>query len=174
MMLNVLLCQLLLMAADPAERKLQVGSPFPVVTGKTISGAPLELPNATAGKPQILVFSFSRAGGLDSRHWNERLAADSSVEASKFNVIVLESVPRLFRSAAVSGIKGNMPPGLWPKTILLFKDEALWKERLAVSADSHCYVVLLDDAARISWMSTGPFSEKEYAELQSALTLIGS
>lgn len=157
------------MVAATAAAPLQVGDSFPSLTGKTISGASLALPKLAAGKPQIVVFSFSRAGGGDSRRWNERLAADSSAKFSRNNIVVLEAVPRLVRSVAVSGVKGNMPQALWPATILLFKDEALWKERLAVSVDSHCYIVLLDDAAHISWMSSGPFTEKEYAELQRAL-----
>jgi hypothetical protein len=43
----------------------------------------------------------------------------------------------------VSGIKSGIPQTLWERTLLLYKDEALWKTRLSMSSDKHAYVILL-------------------------------
>jgi ATP10 protein len=172
MIMKAQLFQLVFVAVASPGTGLQVGDAFPALTAQTVSGTRLELPGAAAGRLQILLFSFSKAGGLDSRLWNERLAKDSRKfpEVSKFSVILLESVSKLIRGVAVSAIKSKMPPETWKTTALLFKNESLWKDRLTVSTDSHCYVVLLDNAARICWMSKGPFTEKEYAGLQQELS----
>jgi hypothetical protein len=42
-----------------------------------------------------------------------------------FQVIVLESVPKLFRGAALSGIKSGMPIAVQELTIVLYQDEEL-------------------------------------------------
>ncbi|HTX35213.1 MAG TPA: hypothetical protein VME43_09330 [Bryobacteraceae bacterium] len=70
---------------------------------------------------------------------------------------------------AVSGIKSGLPQAVWDRTLLVYKGEDAWKARLAVSNDKHSYVALLDGEGRVRWMSTGAFSEAEYAELEKAL-----
>jgi len=157
-------------SASPGA-SLQVGDQFPALAGHTLSGVALELPSAGAGSVQVVLFSFSRAAGSDARVWNEHLARDfgASAEVSRSSVIMLESVPKLFRGTALSGIKSNVPKFLWEKTILLFEGEALWKSRLAFSTDSHGYVVVLDKAGRTAWIGSGPFTDKAYAGLQWAV-----
>jgi hypothetical protein len=155
-------------AAMVAMPPLQVGDAFPPLTGQTLSGATAEIPQAGTSSVRVLVFSFSESGGRDARLWSERLNEDFGplTEVSRSSVIVLESVPKLFRGMVVSNIKSNVPKPLWEKTIVVFKDEALWKSRLDFSTDTHCYVVLLDKAGRVAWIRSGPFSEKVYAGLK--------
>ncbi len=157
------------MAATAAP--LHPGDALPVLHGETLSGKPLDLPAAGAGRSRVLVFSFAKAASADSRLWNDRLAKDvgRASPVIAFRVIELESVPRLVRRMAVSGIKGGMPPALWEQTILTYKDEAFWKDRLAVTTDKHSYVVVLDGEARVRWMSTSPYSESAYGQLSAAL-----
>jgi hypothetical protein len=156
------------MAVPP---RLQVGDALPTLGGQTVSGAAAELPHSESCSASVLVFSFSRSGGLDARLWNERLEKDFGAfsEVSRCTVIMLESVPKLFRGAALSNIKSNIPKPLWGKTILVFKDEALWKSRLGFSTDNHCYVAALDKGGRIVWIGTGPFTDNAYAGLRRAV-----
>lgn len=155
-------------AAIAATPPLRVGDAFPTLTGQAVSGAAAEIPHAGTASARVLVFSFSKSGGFDARLWSERLNKDfgAFTEVSRSSVIMLESVPKLFRGLALSNIRSNVPKPLWEKTILVFKDEVLWKSRLAFSTDSHCYVVVLDKLDRIAWIGSGPFTEKAYAALQ--------
>ena len=157
------------MAATAAP--LHPGDALPALHGQTLSGTPVELPSAGAGTSRVLVFSFAKAASADSRLWNDRLAKDlgPTSPVAAFRVIELESVPRLIRRMAVSGIKGGMPPALWEKTILTYTDEAFWKDRLAVTTDKHSYVVVLDAEGRVRWMSAVPYSESAYGQLSAAL-----
>jgi len=169
-MIKSQLCQLLLVAAASAAAPLQIGQTFPAVAGQTVSGTLLELPSAGAGRTQVLEFSFSFASGSDCRVWNEHLEKDFGADAefSTFSVMMLESVPKLFRGLVTSGVRSRMPSRLWNKTALVYKEDALWKSRLAVSSDN-CYIVLLSSAARVSWLTRGPFTDAEYAQLKMAL-----
>ena len=170
-MIRLLLLAFPIMTVAVAAAPLHIGDALPVLYGETLSGKPAELPAAGGGRNRVLVFSFTRAASADSRLWNERLAKDlgPARPVIAFRVIMLESVPRLFRRMAVSGIKSGIPQALWDKTILSYKDEAPWKERLGVSADKHSYVVVLDAEGRVRWMSSGPYSEQGYGQLSKAL-----
>jgi hypothetical protein len=160
---------IVLMAAAAAP--LHPGDALPALHGETLSGKPVELPAVGAGRTRVLVFSFTKAAGADSRLWNDRLAKDLGPTGPviAFRVIELQSVPRLFRQMAVSGIKGGMPQALWDQTILSYKDEAFWKDRLGVTEDRHSHVVLLDAEGHIRWMGSGPYSESGYQQLSAAL-----
>ena len=129
----------------------------------------LELPSADAGSNRVLLFSFSKAAGADSRLWSEHLAKEAGSVLS-FRVIMLESVPRLVRGMAVSGIKSGVPAADRNRTILIYKDEDSWKKRLSVTEDKHASIVLIDSHGRIGWMSSGPFSDAAYEQLRKVLS----
>ena len=62
-----------------------------------------------------------------------------------------------------------MPSSVQDRTIVLYHDEALWKQRLAVSEDSRAYVLLLGSDSRIQWKNEGPFKDDAYAQLKDQL-----
>ena len=82
---------------------------------------------------------------------------------------MLESVPKLFRGMALSGIKASMPIAMQDRTLVLYRDETLWKQRLAFSEDSRAYVLLLGPDGRIAWRGEGAFSEAAYAQVKDQL-----
>jgi len=72
-----------------------------------------------------VIFSFSKTAGNDARSWNERLSKDFPKDVPSFTIIMLESVPKLFRGMALSGIKGSMPIAMQDRTLVLYRDETL-------------------------------------------------
>lgn len=148
---------------------LQPGSVFPAFSGRTITDHDLTLPGTHLQKPLVLVFSFSRTAGKDARLWNETLAKDFLANVSSFAVIQLESAPKLFRRLAISGIKSSMPASVQNRTIVLYRDDQLWRQRLAVKDENRAYVVLLDRSGTISWMNSGAFSAHTYGLLKAKL-----
>lgn len=156
-------------AGDPVAAPLHVGVLFPEFSGQTLTGKPLTLPTVAKGKSAVLVFSFSRAAGKDARLWNEHLAKDFSDTTSAYGIILLESAPKLFRGAAISGIKSSMPLSVQDRTIVLYRDEELWKQRLAVKDVRRAYVVLLEPSGNVRWVNSGPFSDANYARLKNQI-----
>ena len=159
-------------AAQSLPAPLQVGSVFPAFSGRTVTNRPLTLPGSSMEKPTVLVFSFSRTAGKDARLWNEHLAKDFSDNVSAYGVIQLESAPKIFRGLAISGIKSSMPVSVQNRTIALYRDEHLWRQRLAVKDESRAYVVLLDRSGTICWMNSGAFSDSTYEILKAKLAAL--
>jgi len=158
-----------LQAAPSDVSPLQRGQTFPQISGQALTERSIELPAAASGKPAVVIFSFSKTAGNDARSWNERLSRDFPNDVPSFTIIMLESVPKLFRGMALSGIKGSMPIAMQDRTIVLYREETLWKQRLAFSEDSHAYVLLLGPDARIQWRSEGAFTEGAYEQVKDQL-----
>ena len=159
-------------AAKPDARPLHTREPFPNISGNTLSGRLLELPTAATGKPVVVVFSFSRTAGKDAHLWNEHLAREFSNAVPAYEVVVMESVPKLFRGMAMSGIRSSMPLSRQERTVVLYRDEKLWKLRLAVSDDKRAYVVMLGPDGHLRWSNSAAYSDSEYAQLKHAIELL--
>jgi hypothetical protein len=166
---------LLLRAAmsQSAMQPLRLGDAFPQFSGQTITGETVELPGATSGKVALVVFSFSRAAGKDARSWNEHLFKDFSnsnfVTVPGYQIIELESVPKPFRAVAVASMRSAMPHAVQDRTILVYQDEALWKQRLGANDDAHAYIILLGADGRIRWSNSASYSDSGYEQLKSAI-----
>ncbi len=160
---------LLFALADPVASALHPGDVLPSVSGRTLTGKTLDLPAAALGKPAIIVFSFSRAAGKDTPLWNDRVAKDFATSLAQFQVIELESAPRLVRGMAISGIKSAMPSDRQDRAVVLYRDEKLWKQRLAVSDLNRAYVILLGADGRIRWTNAGAFTDAEYSRLKNEI-----
>lgn len=137
---------------------------MPAISGQTLAGHRVELPAAAAGKPAVVIFSFSRAGGRDAQNWAQRLAIHKP-RVAVFTVIFLESVPRIIRGMVVSAIKSAMPPDMHDRTIILFRDEQSWRQQLQLSDESHACVALIRADGSLQWMNSESLSDARFSEL---------
>ena len=152
--------------AQSVDSLLRVGDAFPQLGGTAISGRRIDVP--VPGRRTVVIMGFSRAGGDDSRRWDESIAADSS-RADVVVVAELQSVPRLLRGTVTLMIKRGVPAGLRDRMLLLSRDEAAWKRRLGVTSDEHAYVTLIDTSGRVRWMSRGASDSASVQALRAEL-----
>lgn len=157
-------------AASAQSAPLHVGVALPQLSGQTLSGRQLTLPADTAGKPAIVVFSFSKAGGKDSGVWSERVKKDFPSVAPSYTLMMIEAAPRFVRGMIISGTKKDMPPAAQDRCIAMEKDEDLWKQRLGFTDSDRAYLFLLGPDGKIRWKNSGSFTESEYAALRKELT----
>jgi hypothetical protein len=157
-------------AAHPGP--VHAGVAFPRLSAKTLTGKSLELPAAALGKPAVLLFSFSRTAGKDAHLWKERLARDFSSAVPTYDVVVLESVPKLFRGLVLSGIRSGMPLSMQDRTVVLYQDEKLWKTRLTASDNNRAYVVLLAPDGQLCWSNATAYTASEYARLKNRIDML--
>lgn len=155
-------------AAQPGQTHLKPGDIPPSLAGQALTGKWVDITSASSGNPAVVVFSFSRAGGRDAELWTQHLMKGDP-HLAIYTVIFLESVPGLFRAMAVSGIKDGMPSALQDRTILLYRDEDLWKQRLQVANERHACVMLLGPTGRVQWMKSGPFADALYSEFSKSI-----
>lgn len=157
-----------LCAAQTNSFEIGPGAVLPPLAGQALNGKWLNIAPVGGDPSIVVVFSFSRAGGRDAQLWIERLMKDNPHPAID-TVIFLESVPGLFRAMAVSGIKGGMPFALQDRTILMYRDEDLWRKRLRVTNVRHACVILLGTTGRVQWKTSGPFTDGLYSEFRKSI-----
>lgn len=151
--------------------RLGSGSAMPSLAGQTLAGTWVDLPGDAAGKPAIVVFTFSHAGGRDAQNWSRRLLKDDP-RLSIYTIVFLEGVPRLLRNMVASEIKSAMPTELQDRTILLYQDENSWKQRLQLADESHACVTLLRANGEIQWMNCESFADVRYSELTKQMRVL--
>lgn len=147
---------------------LQTGDTLPSLSGKTLSDKQVSLPQATAGKPAVVAFGFSRESGVPIRQWAQRLNQEAS-GVPVYQVPVLEGVPGLFRGLAVGSIRKDTPQGYRDNLVLLYKDEKLWRDKLSVSNDKTAYLVIVDAQGRVVDRVTGDPDEASVTKVKAAL-----
>ncbi len=167
-LLNGLLVSVLLatlsVVVEPQSSVLRPGDPLPALVGQRLDGKALDLNVAAGIDHTVLIVSFSRAGGHDAQNWEQRLLKEFP-HTTIYTVIFLESVPRLFRSIVVSGIKSEMPLSMQDRTLVVYHDEKVWKQRLQVHSDDNASVILLGKDRNVDWITAGPFADGLYQDL---------
>jgi hypothetical protein len=159
-------------AAQPTSALLKPSDAFPQISGQSLTAKPFDLPAAVAGKPAVILFSFSKTAGKDAAIWGDNVSKAFSHAVPVYNVILLESVPGLFRGMATSSIKSGMPLPVQDHSIILLQNEALWKLRLAVADDTRAYALLLGPDSCIRWISSTSYSDSEFARLKAAISSV--
>jgi len=153
----LLLAVPLALPATSQPRPLRTGDTLPPLAGQTLTGHFLQLPAAAQGGQAVLILSFTRAAGQQEQQWVRQLTHDHAHPAI-YSAIFLESVPRLFRSLALAGIRGGIPPALQARTMILYRDESLWKQRANLADPNHAVVLLLDPQGHIRWITSAAFT----------------
>jgi hypothetical protein len=151
-----------------ASPPLKPGDILPPLAGQTLIGKWLDIASIFGSGPTVVAFSFSRPGGRDAQLWIQRLEADDP-HLPIYTVIFLESVPGLFRSMAVAGIKNEMPPALQDRTLLVYRDQDLWRKRLQLANERNACVMLLWPIGRVQWLTSGPFADAFNSELGKSI-----
>ena len=57
-------------------------------------------------------------------------------------------------------------------TVVLYKDETLWKQRLAVSDDERAYLFVLGPNGHIRWTNSSAFADAAYERLRATVLML--
>ena len=144
---------------------LSPGAPFPAVEAETLAGGRLRLPDAAKGKAAVVVVTFSKEAGEASKPWCNRFLKDSPT-GQLYQIAMLEKAPRLVRGLIRRGMRGDMPPTLQARMLLLDAGEAEWRKMVGVTNDAYPCLATLDAEGRITWIYQGPFEESAYQKLR--------
>jgi hypothetical protein len=138
---------------------------LPATEGETLNGKPIRLATNLSGKPAIVVIGFSKASSAESGAWTKRLKEDAGLAGmAVYQVAVLEEVPKLVRGMVKSSIRGSVPVADQGTFVMLFHDEAQWKELAHYRNADDAYVVVLDAHGTLRSTVAGAVAE-HYGEI---------
>lgn len=155
--------------------KLAEGVELPLLESEALSGAVVTLPQDARGHGSVLVIGFSKAAAKITRAWTEGCRAGAGAGEARPNVYcydvrMLEEVPRAFRGMVERGMKKGLPAELWPRTLLVYAANDLWRERLGADDDETAYVIGCDGEGRVRRLATGQFMKVELTDILAAIT----
>jgi hypothetical protein len=142
----------------------------PHTEAESLSGKPVVLPDALAGRAAIFVVGFTRRSQSQTAAWSAQLTKDYGDEArlQRYSVAVLDDVPAFVRGMVVGGIRRGVPKEQHDAFLLVFHDGKAWKELAGVTNSDDAYVVLVDRTAHVVARAHGAV-EESYASLRPAI-----
>ncbi|HET6170079.1 MAG TPA: hypothetical protein VFE01_07860 [Terracidiphilus sp.] len=142
---------------------------MPDTQGMTLSGNHIALAEVTRGHRVVLVAGFSHAGGMGTGAWLRALRADPALAGiAVYQVAMLEKAPGFVRGMIKSGMRKGLSAAEQDRSVVLTKDEPLWRSYFGVSYDKDPYVALLGADGKVVWHGHGAAGDLE-PQLRAAL-----
>ena len=133
---------------------------------QTLDGVARVYPADAAVPKSIFVVSFSKAGSKQASAWTRRLTeARAGIAASLFQVAVLEDVPKMFRSMAISGISQGLPAAMHDHFWIALTGGDEWRAQVEPHSAKEAAVFILDGRERVVWRGHGDVSEAALSEI---------
>ncbi len=141
----------------------------PAVTGTTLSGEKVSLPQDQHGQPAVLVLGFSQASREQAKMWGKRLASDfaGQPEVRFYEMPMLSGVPKFLRGFVLKKIAEDVSDNGKKHFLPVYEHEPEWRAAAKYGRPDDAYVVLVDGRGKVCWTTEGPLSDGADAELRT-------
>jgi len=136
---------------------------FPSVSGTTLTGAAVTLPDAGKGHPTVIIVGFTHGSQSQTDPWARKL--DGVLDY--YSIAVIEDAPRLVRGMILSGLKGSVPKERHTRVLTVTKGEKELKAAVGFERGDDAYIVLLNGDGAIQWRHHGAPDDGAVAELKA-------
>lgn len=161
-----LLCTLILATSALAQSKA-----MPTISGESLAGNKVVLPEAAKGQVAILVFGFTKASKDPTKAWATKLNSEFANQPLfvLYQLPVLEDVPRLIRGMVISGMKKGVAENLRDHFVPILQGEAGLKDLVAYKEVNDAYLALLDRSGYILEQLHSSSPDAHYSQLQTEI-----
>ncbi len=144
---------------------------LPVTPAETLADQKIVFPTALAGKAAVCVFGFSKEAGDRTKVWMTRLSQDG---INAWSIANLEGAPGLVRGMIRSSMRKGTPQPLLQKSVIMTKDEKVWKQAVGAKQDNLPVVAILDGSGHLLWTYEGLFGEEPYRDLKARIETVNA
>jgi len=144
---------------------------MPTISGESLAGGKVVLPEAAKGKVAVLIFGFTKASKETTKAWATRLNSELGGQPDfvLWQLPVLEDVPRLIRGMVISGMKKTVPGNLRDHFVPLLESEAELKKLVNYKDANDAYLVVLDRSSQIVQQLHSASPETGFAQLRTGI-----
>jgi hypothetical protein len=175
--LTVLLTTSILTAScqSPIPRQQVIGMSMPSVTGESLDGQVVTLPQLDSGRPAVVLVGFKQRAQFDADRWLFGL-----LQAETPAVLwELPTIPGIFGGMASSwidnGMRGGIPQEDWGAVVTLYGDDADRMKSFTGTEDgNNIRVMLLDASGQVRWIHDRGYSAGKMLELDRLVRSIVS
>ena len=142
-----------------------VGTQFPALRGKTLSGTEIVFPGSVEGLVTFLAFAFERQAQAQVDSWVEPFAQafGGRKGCAFFEVPMLAGGWKLLAGYTDGGMRGGIPADRHDHVVTYYGKLGLYTGALRMNGRSLCHCFLLDRTGIIRWKGKG-FADKESLE----------
>jgi hypothetical protein len=142
-----------------------VGKRFPSVTGSSLAGAEVRLPDDLNVPATVLLVAYRRGTQDDVDRWTG-LPDREAPEVVWYEVPTISSpVWRPLAGWIDAGMRGGVPEARWARVVTLYRDAPAVARLLGDPGGLTAQVVVLDRAGNVRWHHGSGFSEAAGAQL---------
>ncbi len=148
-----------------------IGETMPSISGTTLSGHKVTIPQDTRGKVSCLVMGFAYDARFDVEDWVEALRNrfGQNPDVVLYEVPVISRWFRLMAPMIDEGMRRGTPTAMHDRIVTVYANPGPLREALGASPISDTWVYLLDRDGRVVFQYGGPFDEQRFSELASAV-----
>ena len=142
---------------------------FPSMKGTGLDGTVHSFPDTLLGSPTVLLIGYTQRAQFDIDRWLlgiAQLERESSRSKGRKSMRLMELptieglMPGLFANQIDNGMRKGIPQEDWPAVVTVYDDASIISQFFGTEKPDNARIVLLDDEARIKWVSDRGYSSK--------------
>ncbi|MHB9130309.1 MAG: hypothetical protein ACYDBB_04345 [Armatimonadota bacterium] len=150
---------------------LRVGEPFPTISGTTLNGNPMTIPDDVLGRVNLLVLGFDYDARFEVDEWAKEILGEYG-ERPDFDVYVvpmISGVGAVMRQVIDTAMVRGTSPEEQAHVLTVYGDLRWLQKKLEVDNPRQAQVFLLGRTGRVTWRAAGPVAGQMCLGLEEAL-----
>jgi hypothetical protein len=144
-------------------------APFPQVSGESLTGERVAIPDAYRGKNTLLLIGYTQKAQFDIDRWILGvLQAAIPVEIVEVPTIA-GMMPQMVQGFINNGMRSGIPQSDWASVVTVYKDAAKIVELLGNERPQSAYAVLLNRSGVVVWSSNIGYSASQILTLKQTV-----
>ncbi len=142
---------------------------FPQVSGQTLEGDDVSIPQHFAGRPVVLLIGYKQDSQFDIDRWLIGLDM-TATEVDVYEIPTIAGLaPRFFKPYIDDGMRAGIPKALWKGVITVYADGEKVQQFTGNQSPNNARSVLLDAQGKIRFFYDEGFSVEALKNLRSTL-----
>jgi len=163
---------LLVACSSFAQKSVKIiGNKFPVVSGNSLAGDAVTLPDATKGQIALVSVAFVEKGQPIINSWAEPFLEKYSEKTDLiYYEVPMMNIPQpAAREYIDSGMRAGLDQKMHSKVVTYYGDFRSYMKELNMSDVKSGYVFLLDREGTIQFTGEGMMGKDDWKELQATI-----
>ena len=154
--------------ASTYPNRAVVGERLPSVTGESLAGKPVRLPEDLEGQPAVLLLGYTQRAQFDADRWILGLI-QAGVKTRLLEVPTIEGLmPRAFSDRIDEGMRRGIPSEDWASVVTVYDGAQSLLLFTGNERPNNMRVLLLDPAGQVVWHHDRGYSATKVLELKAA------
>jgi len=156
--------------------KAQVGTPFPTLTGKTLTDKTLTIPTDTKNKFTLVGMAYSQKSDEYLRGWMQPVFDTFldkktlwTYDVNIYFIPMVGGVKQVAAETIEKKLRENIDKTLHPNILFYKGDVASYKKTLNFDGKDKPYFYIIDKAGKIVYSTSGEYSDKKMEAIEEKL-----